>query len=282
MNKTSVIFSGCYVKNDACLFRTQYELGEFSVGHLVKDKPTLPNNSTIDGFIFGCGAGNLYSGPNTGIIGFGNESYSFFNQVALQTNYRAFSYCFPSNHKNEGFLSIGPYVRDEKLMLTRLISYSHYLPFYAIQQLDMMVNGIRLEVDPHIYSTAMTIVDTGTVDTYILSPVFHALDKEVTTAMLAKGYARGSVKDKICFVTTGEPIDWNDLPTVEMKFGMSTLVLRMGNAFYVNLDNDICLTFQPDDSGVKGVQALGNRAMRSFRVVYDIQDRIFGFQADAC
>nr|TKV99314.1 hypothetical protein SEVIR_8G034700v2 [Setaria viridis] len=281
MHKISGLFSGCVDGKDACLYRIRYALGEYSVGYLVKDKLTLPNNYTIDDFIFGCGAGNLYSGSNTGIIGIGNESYSFFNQVARQTNYRAFSYCLPSDHENEGFLSIGPYVRDEKLKLTRLFSYGH-LPFYAIQQLGMMVNGIRLEVDPRIYSTAMTIVDTGTTDTYILSPLFHALDKEVTTAMLAKGYARGSLKDKICFVTSGEPIDWNDLPTIEMEFGMSTLLLRMGNVFYVNSDNDICLTFRPDDAGVKGAQVLGNRAMRSFRVVYDIQDRIFGFEAGAC
>nr|XP_034569549.1 aspartyl protease family protein At5g10770-like [Setaria viridis] len=238
MHKISGLFSGCVDGKDACLYRIRYALGEYSVGYLVKDKLTLPNNYTIDDFIFGCGAGNLYSGSNTGIIGIGNESYSFFNQVARQTNYRAFSYCLPSDHENEGFLSIGPYVRDEKLKLTRLFSYGH-LPFYAIQQLGMMVNGIRLEVDPRIYSTAMTIVDTGTTDTYILSPLFHALDKEVTTAMLAKGYARGSLKDKICFVTS-------------------------------------------DDAGVKGAQVLGNRAMRSFRVVYDIQDRIFGFEAGAC
>ncbi|CAL4995488.1 unnamed protein product [Urochloa decumbens] len=282
MHKASGIFSGCVNdKLDACLYRTRYAPGKYSVGYLVKDKLTIPNNYTIDDFIFGCGAGNLHSGSNAGIIGFGKESYSFFNQVAKQTNYRAFSYCFPSVHENEGFLSIGPYVRDEKLMLTRLISYGP-IPFYAIQQLDMMVNGIRLEVDPRIYSTAMTIVDTSTTDTYILSPLFHALAKEVTTAMLAKGYARGSLKDKICFVTTGEPIVWNDLPTVAMKFGMSTLVLRMGNVFYVNSDDDICLTFQPDDAGVKGVQVLGNRAMRSFKVVYDIEDRIFGFEAGAC
>lgn len=144
--------------------------------------------------------------------------------------------------------------------------------------------GLVLKLIPvsTLLQTAVTIVDTGTADTHILPPVFHALDKAVTTAMLAKGYLRGSLKDKICFITTGEPIDWNDLPTFEMKLGMSTLVLRMGNVFYVNSDDDICLTFQPDDAGVKGAQVLGNRAIRSFRVVYDIQEMIFGFQAGTC
>lgn len=43
--------------------------------------------------------------------------------------------------------------------------------------------------------------------------------------MLAKGYAWGSVKDMIFFVTTGELADWNDLPTAEMKFEMYAVVL---------------------------------------------------------
>lgn len=88
--------------------------------------------------------------------------------------------------------------------------------------------------------------------------------------MLAKGYAWGSVKDMIFFVTTGELADWNNLPTAEMKFEMYAVVLRLENVFYANSDDDICLTFQQDDANVNEVQILGNRAMRSFRVVYDI------------
>ncbi|KAL6870714.1 hypothetical protein ACP4OV_014562 [Aristida adscensionis] len=280
IHKSSSTPYGCAEEKDACLYRIRYALGEYSVGYLGKDKLTLPNNYTIDDFVFGCGADNLYKGFSAGVIGFGNESYSFFNQVAQQANYRAFSYCFPSNHESAGFLSVGPYARDENLMLTSLISYDHF-PYYAIQQLDMMVNGVRLEIDPRIYSTALTIVDSGTTDTFILPPVFHALDMAVTMAMQAKGYARRSVREKICFVS-GDSINWNDLPTIEMKFIVSTLALRMENVFYVNSDDDICLTFRPNDGSVSGVQLLGNRALRSFRVVYDIQNRIFGFQAGAC
>uniref|UniRef100_A0A0A9F9Y5 Peptidase A1 domain-containing protein n=1 Tax=Arundo donax TaxID=35708 RepID=A0A0A9F9Y5_ARUDO len=233
LHKRSGIPSGCVEEKDACLYRIRHALGEYSVGYLGKDKLTLPNNYTIDDFVFGCGADHTYNGFNAGIIGFRDTNYSFLNQVAQQTDCRAFSYCFLSNHQNEGFLSIGSYVLDDKLMLTGLISYGH-LPFYAIQQIDMMVNGIRLEIHPHIYSTAMTIIDPGTTETFILSPVFHALDKAVTASMLAKGYARGSAKEKICFVTTGDSIDWNDLSTVEMKFFMSSLMLRKENLFYAN------------------------------------------------
>jgi hypothetical protein len=125
-------------------------------------------------------------------------------------------------------------------MLTRLISYGH-LPFYAIQQLDMTANWVWLEVDPRIYSTTMTLVDSAANNTLILSPVFHALDKAVRTTMLAKGYAWGSFKDKI----------WNVLPTVEMKIWNVFHGVTNGECvlyFYVSSDDDICLTSRPDDA----------------------------------
>uniref|UniRef100_A0A0D9XX06 Peptidase A1 domain-containing protein n=1 Tax=Leersia perrieri TaxID=77586 RepID=A0A0D9XX06_9ORYZ len=279
---------GCVEENDACIYSLRYGSGEYSVGYLGKDRLTLATTTTtssisssIDNFIFGCGQDNFYSGSNAGIVGFGTKSYSFFNQVSQLTDYTAFSYCFPRNHENKGSLTIGPYARDINIMWTKLIYYDHR-PAYAIQQLDMMVNGIRLEIDPYIYTSQMTIVDSGTTDTYILSSVFDALDKAMTKEMQAKGYARGWEERKICFISNSGSANWNDFPTVEMKLIRSTLKLPVENAFYESSNNVICSTFLPDDAGVRGVQMLGNRAVRSFKLVFDIQAMNFGFKARAC
>ncbi|XP_015698519.2 aspartyl protease family protein At5g10770-like [Oryza brachyantha] len=272
---------GCVEENDACLYSLRYGSGEYSAGYLGRDRLTLASNSRIDSFIFGCGEDNLYSGVNAGIIGFGTKSFSFFNQVSQQTDYAAFSYCFPRNHENQGSLTIGPYGRDLNLMWTKLIYYDHK-PVYAIQQLDLMVNGTRLEIDRYIYTSKMTIVDSGTADTYILLPVFDALDRAMTKEMQAKGYARGWDERKICFISNTGSANWNDFPTVEMKLIRSTLKLPVENAFYESSNNVICSTFLPDDAGVQGVQILGNRAVRSFKLVFDIQAMNFGFRARAC
>lgn len=272
---------GCVEEDDTCIYSLRYGSGEYSVGYLGKDRLTLASNRSIDNFIFGCGEDNLYNGVNAGIIGFGTKSHSFFNQVCQQTDYTAFSYCFPRDHENEGSLTIGPYARDINLMWTKLIYYDHK-PAYAIQQLDMMVNGIRLEIDPYIYISKMTIVDSGTADTYILSPVFDALDKAMTKEMQAKGYTRGWDERRICFISNSGSANWNDFPTVEMKLIRSTLKLPVENALYESSNNVICSTFLPDDAGVRGVQMLGNRAVRSFKLVFDIQAMNFGFKARAC
>jgi hypothetical protein len=51
------------------------------------------------------------------------------------------------------------HIFEMKNLCCRLISYGHLL-LYAVQQLDMTVNWIRLEVDPCIYGTTMTMVDS--------------------------------------------------------------------------------------------------------------------------
>jgi hypothetical protein len=55
---------------------------------------------------------------------------------------------------------------------------------YSLQQLDMTVDGRRLDVDPWVYTSQMMVVDSGTELTFLLDPVFDALGKS------DKGYAR--------------------------------------------------------------------------------------------
>lgn len=68
------------------------------MGRLGKDRLRLAlsdDYGVVDGFVFGCSEDVRFNGLEAGIVGFGNETSSFFNQVmAAQTNgYNAFSYC---------------------------------------------------------------------------------------------------------------------------------------------------------------------------------------------
>ncbi|CAL5077525.1 unnamed protein product [Urochloa decumbens] len=302
------VLSGCVEETDTCLYSLRYgsgPLAQYSVGRLGKDRLRLAlsdDYGVVDGFVFGCSEDVRFNGREAGIVGFGNETFSFFNQVmaAQQTNdngyYNAFSYCFPGNHGAQGFLSIGPYARDgSDLGFTNLIfgyDDDRRRFVYSLQQLDMMVDGQRLDVDPSVYASQMMIVDSGTPVTFLLAPVFDALDKAVTAAMAAMGYARHQLQDEentVCFwiAAAAGADDWSELmPTVEMKFTGTTLKLPPQNVFDQRFsDSDgrlVCLPFQPRSAGVSGVQILGNKAIRSFRVVFDLQARMFGFQPHAC
>ncbi|TVU13151.1 hypothetical protein EJB05_40683, partial [Eragrostis curvula] len=296
---------GCEQETDTCLYSLRTPWAGCRLG---KDRLGLTlarelDDDALDDFIFGCSEDVRFGGREAGIVGFGNDRLSFVNQVMTarqattsSNSYNAFSYCFPGDHNARGFLSIGPYARDDGLAFTNLVfGYGQdrsRRPFvYSLQQLDMAVDGRRLDVDdPQVYTAQMMIVDSGTQATFLLAPVFDALDKAVTAAMSDKGYARVELPNdeehKVCFVvTTDTVVDWSDLPTVEMKFTGTTLKLPPQNAFnerFVDADRLLCMPFQPRDAGVSGVQILGNRVTRSFRVVFDLQARMLGFQPDAC
>ncbi|KAL6643918.1 hypothetical protein ACP70R_018684 [Stipagrostis hirtigluma subsp. patula] len=286
---------GCVEETDTCLYSLRYGSGpsaQYSVGRLGRDRLSLTLSdeySVVDDFVFGCSEDARFEGREAGVVGLGNESFSFVNQVMARQagGYNAFSYCLPGSHGAEGFLSIGPYARDQ-LEFTRLVfGYGEdHRPFvYSLQQLDMMVDGARLDVDPSVYTRQMMIVDSGTALTFLLAPVFGALDEAVTEAMAAKGYARRQLhneKHTVCFLVTNETVDWSDLPNVAMRFPGATLRLPPRNVFderFIDSDHLMCLPFQPAEAGV---QILGNKVTRSFRVVFDLQNARFGFQTGAC
>ncbi|KAK3124188.1 hypothetical protein QOZ80_7BG0583100 [Eleusine coracana subsp. coracana] len=293
---------GCVEETDTCLYRLRYgsgPLAQYSVGKLGKD--TLRLTLTVaadDDFIFGCSEDVNFAGLEAGIIGFGNDRLSFFNQVAAARETNAFSYCFPSDHAARGFLSIGPYARGLLEFTNLVFGYGRdgRTFVYSLQQVGMMEDGRRLDVDSWMYTSQMMVVDSGTELTFLLAPVFDALDKAVTAAMAAKGYARHRlmINDQVCYgsstSTTADDetllVDWSNLPTVEMSFtGGATLKLPPQNVFdqrLVESERLLCLPFQPRDAGINGVQILGNKVTRSVRLVFDLQARMIGFQPNAC
>ncbi|WVZ88392.1 hypothetical protein U9M48_034919 [Paspalum notatum var. saurae] len=139
-------------------------------------------------------------------------------------------------------------------------------------------------VDPSSYTRQMMIVDSGTDETFLQPPILYSFDDAMTAAMRDKGYSRGYDDDvEVCFKSaSGGKVEWRDLRMVEMKFIRATMKLLPENVFHQRSADQICLAFQPDTAGVQGVQILGNKALRSFRVVYDLQKMTIGFQARAC
>ncbi|WVZ88393.1 hypothetical protein U9M48_034920 [Paspalum notatum var. saurae] len=137
--------------------------------------------------------------------------------------------------------------------------------------MDMMVDGKRLEVNPSAGADRrqFMVVDSGTDDTFVSPPVLDAFAEAIASSMQGKRYYREYGSKKVCFrpAAGGEPVNWRGLPTVEMQFLRATLKLPPENVFHQQSADRICLAFQPDDAGVPGVRILGNKALRSFRVV---------------
>ncbi|GJN38460.1 hypothetical protein PR202_gb27499 [Eleusine coracana subsp. coracana] len=244
---------GCIEETDTCLYSLRYGSSQYSVGKLGKDRPALGNrdNSIVDDFVFGCREDDMFKGSEAGIIGFGNKSYSFFNQLARKRSYNAFAYCFPIDHK-----------------------FINYSLCSELDVVGMTINGKRLEVDPSEFTRQLMFIDSGTDDTFLSSPVYYAFDYAMAVAMRDKGYDRdyNAENKMVCFSrsASGGSVNWSGLPKVEMKFLRADLTLPPQNVFYEQPDGRICLVFHPDVAGIAGVQILGNKATGSFRVVYDL------------
>jgi hypothetical protein len=138
------------------------------------------------------------------------------------------------------------------------------------------------------------MVDSGAMWTILSGDTFTSLDKVITEAMAltslryVRSYRRTSY---MCFysrnyslgITERQPVfsDWSSLPLVEMVFdGAAALPIPPKNLFYNDPVYGLCLyLWQTDEFKT---QILGNRVTRSFKTVFDIQGKKFGFRSAAC
>ncbi|RLM97876.1 hypothetical protein C2845_PM06G03980 [Panicum miliaceum] len=77
--------ANCMEEEDTCLYTMSFggdTTGKVDIGF---------------SFLFGCSLDVEYSDKEAGAIGFGSSSFSFFEQVAKLINYKAFTYCLPSD-----------------------------------------------------------------------------------------------------------------------------------------------------------------------------------------
>ncbi|KAI4995461.1 hypothetical protein ZWY2020_035364 [Hordeum vulgare] len=224
------------------IFRRQAGEGQYDKGYSFPD------------FLFCCSLDTEYNQHEAGILGFADEPFSFFEQVAPLVGYKAFSYCFPSDKRKAGYLSLGNYSRVSSTSYTPL-SRAFQRSTYALKLDEVVVNGVALVTTP-----AEMIVDTGAKWTILLAHTFDQLDTVITEAI--------------------KPLKYNP---VELKFDMGvTLTLPPQSSFLIDKDFGLCSYFMRDSGLISGVQILGNSMTRSVGVTFDIQGSRFAFRNGDC
>jgi hypothetical protein len=76
----------------------------------------------------------------SGTVGFGTTSISFFEQVSSQINYKAFSYCLPSNETTTGYMNLGDYSGQGAHVLYTLLFQSTFTKTYSLTVEGIMAN----------------------------------------------------------------------------------------------------------------------------------------------
>jgi hypothetical protein len=236
---------------------------------------------SLPGFIFGCSLDIEYDQHEAGIFGFGAAPFSFFAQVARLASYKAFSYCFPSDRKKTGYLSIGDYSRVSSTSYTPLF-LARNRPVYALKLDKVVANGITLVTEP-----SEMIVDTGSKWTVLRSATFSQLETVIANALVPLGYNRTAAMgpNHMCFDDAWLHTfkNWSALPVVELSFDMGAMLrLAPQSSFYFTTKYGLCTYFMRDSALETGVQVLGNSATRSIGVTFDIQGGKFAFRNNDC
>ncbi|XP_020090452.1 aspartyl protease family protein At5g10770-like [Ananas comosus] len=256
-----------------CIYQASYGDSSFSVGYLSRDTLSL-GGQTFPNFVYGCGQDNegLF-GESAGLIGLAKNKLSLLSQLAPKLGY-SFSYCLPTT-SSSGYLSIGS-SSQAQFSYTPMVSNSLDSTLYFLTLTGISVAGRSLAVAPSAYTSAPTIIDSGTVISRLPSDVYSALSKAVAAAL--QRYPRApaySILDT-CFKGRASRLA---VPEVDLVFqGGAAMKLPPGNVMFDVDSSTTCLAFAESSR----VAIIGNKQQQTFSVAYDVATQKIGFAAGGC
>jgi len=272
---------GC--SSSTCVYGIQYGDKSFSVGYFAKERISLSSTEYIDEYLFGCGENNqgLFKGA-AGLLGLGKNKLSLVSQAADKYG-KYFSYCLPAGSSSTGHLTLGQGgCKATSFSYTPMVSSSGggADSLYYINLQSISVGGQRLAISPAVFSTAGTIVDSGTVITRLPSTAYSALRSTFKQFMSKYPSAPAlSILDTCYDFSKYQSVT---LPKISLYFsGGGVLTLPANNIFIVVSSSQVCLAFagNSDDTSV-GI--VGNVQQQGFDVVYDVDGGRIGFGSNGC
>ncbi|KAL6596620.1 hypothetical protein ACP70R_047263 [Stipagrostis hirtigluma subsp. patula] len=264
-----------------CQYTVHYGDGSSTSGALSHDTLTLTSSRTLPGFAFGCGQTNLGPfGTVDGLIGLGRGELSLSSQAAASFG-AAFSYCLPSSNSTQGFLSIGSTPVSGKAQYTAMIKKPAYPSFYFVELVSIDIGGFVLPVPPTVFTSTGTLLDSGTVLTYLPAAAYTALRDRFKFTM--KQYKPAPAVDILdtCYDFTGEPAIF--APAVSFKFSDGAVFELdfFGVLIFPDETAVGCLAFVAMAQNMP-FSIIGNTQQRSTEVIYDVAAEKIGFVPGSC
>ncbi|KAJ3679050.1 hypothetical protein LUZ60_017061 [Juncus effusus] len=270
---------GC--SGSTCLYAVQYGDNSYTVGYYVQDTLTLTQTDVIPSFRFGCGENNdgLF-GKAAGLLGLGRDTTSFVSQT-FGKYHGVFSYCLPATTSSTGFLAFGCGSNPTKnVKFTPLLTNAAAPTFYYLNLIGISVGGKQLPVSSTVFSTAGTIIDSGTVITRLPPDAYSALSSAFKQAMSHYKTAPAFSILDTCYDLTG--YSSVTTPTIALLFaGGTTMNLDSAGIMYANGISQVCLAFAGNDDP-SDFAIIGNVQQRKLNVVYDVSKKLVGFGPGSC
>lgn len=271
--------SGC--SGNTCMYGVAYGDGSQSAGFYSSDALALTPADVVPRFLFGCGQDNegLF-GRAAGILGLGGGRPSIVVQT-INKYKGVFGYCLPASVSDAGYLAFGDSgSRNPTVKYTTMLRDAKTPTFYFINLIGISVAGQRLRISPSVFAKASTLIDSGTVITWLPPAAYTSLRSAFRRGM--SRYKRApavSILDT-CYDPRGA--GEVNVPAVALQFAgdVSVDLAPEGIVYAVN-GSRICLAFTANDSD-DDVGILGNVQQRTFGVVYDVPKKVIGFAAGGC
>jgi len=256
-------------------------------GFLSNETLTLTPSIVLKDFMFGCGSRprdrdyHRLSDQTVGVMGLGRGSLSIASQGYSSIN-GTFSYCLPSLNGNTGFLTFGS--QQEQSGLVQFTPMLHNLTapsYYFVDLIGLSVGGKMLPIAESVFRDVGTVIDTGTVVTYLPEAAYLALGREFDA------WVRRYAASVSGFANLETCYDFGHLkeikiPKVALLFGggVSLELPPTGILYYIG-SSKYCLAFAATkETGEFSV--IGNVQQRSTEVIYDLGRQMVGFVAGSC
>ncbi|KAL9268205.1 Aspartyl protease family protein-like protein [Drosera capensis] len=271
---------GC--SGSTCVYGIRYGDSSFSMGWYGTETLTLTPGHVFPNFKFGCGENNQGFTGSDGLLGLGRDQVSAFSQVAAKYG-RYFSYCLPTRSGSGGSLTFGDSgSASSATVYTPLLSSYQYPSFYFVRLQGISVGGIKLSISPSVFSTAGTIIDSGTVITRLPPAAYSALKSTFTRIMSNYGYPTASALSILDTCYDFSSYSRITVPAISLLFNNGAQ-WRFGfpGILYVVSISQVCLAFA-GNSDPSSFGILGNTQQQTFNVIYDVDNGRLGFGPGSC
>ncbi|KAL3504861.1 hypothetical protein ACH5RR_034702 [Cinchona calisaya] len=267
-----------------CFFNQSYGGDSSFFATLSHDSLTL-GNDVVPNYAFGCI--NAVSGgsiPPQGLLGLGRGPLSLLSQSGSFYS-GVFSYCLPSfkSYYFSGSLKLGPLGQPKSNKTTPLLKNPHRPSLYYVNLTGISVGKIPIPIAPELLAFdpntgAGTIIDSGTVITRFIPPIYSALRDEFRNQVKGPFSSLGAFDT--CFAATNEDIT----PPVIFHFEGLDLVLPMENTLIHSSSGSLaCLAMATAPNNVNSVlNVIANLQQQNLRILFDTANSRLGIARELC
>ncbi|KAF9603450.1 hypothetical protein IFM89_036243 [Coptis chinensis] len=267
-----------------CLFNQSYG-GDSSFSAILSQDSLRLGLDIVPDYVFGClssvSGGNI---PPQGLLGLGRGSMSLLSQSgALYSG--VFSYCLPSfkSYYFSGSLKLGPTGQPKTIKTTPLLRNPHRPSLYYVNLTGISVGKVLVPVAPELLAFdpstgAGTIIDSGTVITRFVAPVYIAMRDEFRKHISGTISSLGAFDT--CFTSSNEALT----PLITFHFDGMDLKLPMENTLIHSSAGSLaCLAMAAAPSNVNSVlNVIANLQQQNLRILFDLTNSKLGIGRELC